>query len=142
MKVACPVLRGVVAGNGLRLLDIDVVASIVIALIIAKAGLDVVREVSFTLLDALVLDTDMSGNIALEIEGVEDCHNIRIKGTADNVYVDLHVHVMENMHMNEAHCIAHAVENRFKERAEVVKDVVVHLDPEIISGKDKPEKRQ
>lgn len=108
---------------------IDVVAGIVIALIIAKAGLDIVKEVSFTLLDASVLDNDMLCRIALEIEGVEDCHNIRTRGTPDNVYIDLHVHVREDMHMDEAHCIAHAVENHFKERLEGVKDVVVHLEP-------------
>lgn len=108
---------------------IDVVAGVVIALIIAKAGLDVVKEVSFTLLDASVLDNDMLCRIALEIEGVEDCHNIRTRGTPDNVYIDLHVHVREDMHMDEAHCIAHAVENHLKERVEGVKDVVVHLEP-------------
>ncbi len=108
---------------------IDVVAGIVIALIIAKAGLDIVKEVSFTLLDASVLDNDMLCQIALEIEGVEDCHNIRTRGTPDNIYVDLHVHVREDMHMDEAHCIAHAVENQIKERVEGVKDVVVHLEP-------------
>jgi divalent metal cation (Fe/Co/Zn/Cd) transporter len=96
----------------------------------------VVREVSFTLLDASVLDTDMLCGIVMEIEGVEDCHHIRTRGTADNVYVDLHVHVRADMHMDEAHCLAHAVENRIKERVEGVKDVVVHLEPEIISGKD------
>lgn len=108
---------------------IDVVAGIVIAIIIAKAGLDVVRETSYSLLDASVLDTDTLCRIALEIEGVEDCHHIRTRGTVDNVYVDLHVHVREDMHMDEAHCVAHAVENQIKERVEGVKDVVVHLEP-------------
>lgn len=108
---------------------IDVVTGIVIALVIAKAGLEVVREVSYTLLDASVLDTDMLCMIALEIEGVEDCHNIRTRGTADNVYVDLHLHVREDMNMYEAHCIAHAVENHIKARVKGVKDVVVHLEP-------------
>ena len=109
---------------------------------IAKAGLDVVGEVSFTLLDASVLDTDMLCKIALEIEGAKDCHNIRTSGTADNVYVDLQVHIREDMHMDEAHCIVHAVEKRIKERVEGVKDVIVHLEPEIISGKYKTERRQ
>ena len=77
MKVACPVLRVLVAGNGLRLPDIDVVAGIVIALIIAKAGLDVVRKVSFTLLDAPVLDIDMLWKRLVQIEGAKDCHHIR-----------------------------------------------------------------
>jgi cation diffusion facilitator family transporter len=121
---------------------IDIVAGIVIALIIGKAGLDVVKEVSFTLLDASVLDTDMLCKIALEVEGIEDCHNIRTRGTADNVYVDLHVHVREDMPMDEAHCLAHAVENRIKESVEGVRDVIVHLEPEIISGEDKNGKRQ
>ncbi|MCK4928398.1 MAG: cation transporter [Methanosarcinales archaeon] len=108
---------------------IDVVVGVVIALVIAKAGLDVVKETSYSLLDASVLDTDMLCEIALEIEGVEDCHHIRTRGTVDNVYVDLHVHVREDMHMDEAHCLAHAVENHIKERVEGVKDVVVHLEP-------------
>ena len=108
---------------------IDVVVGVVIALVIAKAGLDVVKETSYSLLDASVLDTDMLCEIALEIEGVEDCHHIRTRGTVDNVYVDLHVHVREDMHMDEAHCLAHAVENHIKEKVEGVKDVVVHLEP-------------
>jgi len=37
------------------------------------------------------------------------CHHIRTRGTADNVYVDLHVHVREDIHMDKAHCIAHAM---------------------------------
>ncbi|MCL7413250.1 MAG: cation diffusion facilitator family transporter [ANME-2 cluster archaeon] len=108
---------------------IDVIAGIIIALIIAKSGLDVVRETSYSLLDASVLDADMLCRIALEIEGVEDCHHIRTRGTVDNVYVDLHVQVKGELSINEAHCVAHAVENQIKEMVEGVKDVVVHLEP-------------
>ncbi|MBW6517037.1 MAG: cation diffusion facilitator family transporter [ANME-2 cluster archaeon] len=108
---------------------IDVIAGIIIALVIVKSGLDVVRETSYSLLDASVLDADMLCRIALEIEGVEDCHHIRTRGTADNVYVDLHVHVKGELSINEAHCLAHAVENQIKERVNGVKDVVVHLEP-------------
>ena len=63
---------------------------------------------------------EMLCKITLEIEGVEDCHNIRTRGTADNVFMDLHVHVREDMHMDEAHCIAYIVEKRIKERVELV----------------------
>ncbi|MCL7476451.1 MAG: cation diffusion facilitator family transporter [ANME-2 cluster archaeon] len=108
---------------------IDVIAGIIIALVIAKSGLDVVRETSYSLLDASVLDADMLCGIALEIKGVEDCHHIRTRGTVDNVYVDLHVHVKGELSINEAHCLAHAVENQIKERVNGVKDVVVHLEP-------------
>ena len=108
---------------------IDVVAGILIAFIITKAGVDVVKESSYSLLDASVLDPDVVCQIALEIEGVDDCHHIRTRGTVDNVYVDLHIHVKEDMHMDEAHGIAHSVENLIKGRMEGVREVVVHLEP-------------
>lgn len=108
---------------------IDVLGGVIIAVVIARAGLRIIKESSYSLLDASILDPDMVCQIALGIEGVEDCHNIRTRGTSDNIYVDLHIHVQEDMHMDEAHCIAHAVENRIKEKVEGVRDVVVHLEP-------------
>lgn len=108
---------------------IDVIAGLLIAGIIGKAGLDVVKESSYALLDASILDTDMLCRIAMEIDGVEDCHHIRTRGTGDNIYVDMHVHVKEYLQMDKAHCIAHAVENHIKEKVKGVKDVMVHLEP-------------
>jgi cation diffusion facilitator family transporter len=108
---------------------IDVAAGIVIAVIIAKAGLDVVKESSYSLLDASVLDPDILCQIAMEIEGVQDCHHIRTRGVADDIHVDLHIHVKEDMQIDEAHCIAHSVENHIKERMKGVKDVMVHIEP-------------
>lgn len=108
---------------------LDIIGGIVIALIIARAGFLVIRQSSSYLLDTSILDTDMLCRIALEIEGVEDCHHIRTRGVPDEIYVDLHVKVRKDMHMEDAHRIAHEVETHIKDRVEGVRDVVIHLEP-------------
>jgi cation diffusion facilitator family transporter len=108
---------------------IDVIGGIIIALLIVRAGYKIVKHTSNSLVDASMLETDIICQLALEMEGVEDCHNIRTRGTADMIYVDLHIKVRKNMHIDLAHDIAHNVESHIKSRMEGVKDVVVHLEP-------------
>ncbi|HUV82749.1 MAG TPA: cation diffusion facilitator family transporter [archaeon] len=108
---------------------IDVIGGIIIALLIVRAGYKIVKHTSNSLIDASILDTDILCQLALEMEGVEDCHNIRTRGTADMIYVDLHIKVKKDMHIDEAHDIAHNVESHIKSRMKGVRDVVVHLEP-------------
>ncbi len=108
---------------------IDVIGGIIIALLIVRAGYKIVKHTSNSLIDASILDTDSLCQLALEIGGVEDCHNIRTRGTADMIYVDLHIKVEKDMHINMAHDIAHKVEDHIKTQVEGVRDVVVHLEP-------------
>jgi len=108
---------------------IDVIGGIIIALLIVRAGYKIVKHTSNSLIDASILDTDILCQLALEMEGVEDCHNIRTRGTADMIYVDLHIKVKKDMHIDMAHDIAHKVEDHIKTQVEGVRDVVVHLEP-------------
>ena len=108
---------------------IDVIGGIIIALLIVRADYKIVKQTSNSLIDASMLETDSLCQLALEIKGVEDCHNIRTRGTADMIYVDLHIKVKKDMHIDMAHDIAHKVEDHIKTRMEGVKDVVVHLEP-------------
>jgi cation diffusion facilitator family transporter len=108
---------------------IDVIGGIIIALLIVRAGYKIVKHTSNSLVDASMLETDIICQLALEMEGVEDCHNIRTRGTSDEIYVDLHVKVKKDMHIDMAHDIAHNVEEHIKSNVKGVRDVVVHLEP-------------
>ncbi|MBE0523550.1 MAG: cation transporter [Methanosarcinales archaeon] len=108
---------------------IDVIGGIIIALLIVRAGYKIVKHTSNSLVDASMLETDIICQLALEMEGVEDCHNIRTRGTSDEIYVDLHVKVKKDMHIDRAHDIAHKVEEHIKSNVKGVRDVVVHLEP-------------
>jgi len=67
--------------------------------------------------------------IALSVHGVKECHSIRARRLGDNIFLDLHILVDENLSIKEAHEIAHKVEDRLRLEIEDVVDVVVHVEP-------------
>ena len=68
-------------------------------------------------------------DIVLGIKGVKNCHKIRTRGRADDIYVDLHVQVNADMHIDNAHKISYAIEEAIKKEIPEVTDVVVHMEP-------------
>ncbi|MBI4972336.1 MAG: cation transporter [Candidatus Omnitrophica bacterium] len=81
---------------------LDPLATMLIALFIAHAGIEIIKESSRVLCDtAAIVDTKKIVNIVLSIAGVKTCHKIRTRGRPDDIYVDLHVQVNPDMHKRE-----------------------------------------
>jgi cation diffusion facilitator family transporter len=109
---------------------LDPIATILIALFIAYAGLTIVRHSSSVLCDtAAIMDEKKIENIVLRVKGVKACHKIRSRGRPDDIYLDLHVQVDAGMRMDEAHRISYAIEAELKKEIPQVTDVVVHMEP-------------
>lgn len=109
---------------------IDPIVTILIAIFIAHAGYDIIKEGSRVLCDtAAILDVKRIVNIVLGIGGVKACHKIRTRGRPDDIHLDLHVQVSEDMHIDEAHKISYAIEDAIKKEVPEVTDVVVHMEP-------------
>jgi len=109
---------------------IDPITTIIIALFIAHAGFDIVRYSSRILCDTVaIVDVKKVVDIALDIPGVKTCHKIRTRGRPDDIYVDLHVHVNADMHVDKAHKISYAIEEAIKKGIPGITDVVVHIEP-------------
>lgn len=111
---------------------LDSIASIVIAGMIGYVGYDIIKEASHVLADASPLLTGDMAKIeaaAMSVEGVNDCHKIRVRGRADAIHVDCHLVVLPEMSITDAHEIASRVENKIKQEMPQVVDVVVHLEP-------------
>jgi cation diffusion facilitator family transporter len=109
---------------------IDPIVTIMISLFIIKAAYDIVKQSSAVLCDtAAILDDKKIVDIVLRIKGVTTCHKIRTRGRPDDIYVDLHVQVSPDMHMDEAHKISYAIEEAIKKGIPEVADVVVHMEP-------------
>lgn len=112
---------------------IDSVAAFFIAFMIARLGYGILMEASDVLVDASPLeDADLAKVLALacSVEGVKDCHNVRVRGRNDAIHVDCHVLVSPGMSMGHAHDIANKVEEVIKTKMPEVVDVIVHLEPE------------
>jgi len=109
---------------------LDPIATLLIALFIAHAGLEIIRESSRVLCDtAPIVDVKKIADIVLSIEGVKACHKIRTRGRPDDIYLDLHVQVRPDMHMERAHQISYTIEDTIKRVIPEVSDVVVHMEP-------------
>ncbi len=65
----------------------------------------------------------------LSIPEVKGCHKIRTRGRKDDIHIDLHLLVANNMDVQNAHIVASQVENTLKKNIPGISDVVVHIEP-------------
>ena len=63
------------------------------------------------------------------VDGVKGCHDIRTRGTASSIFLDLHVLVDSSLSVEDAHEIADRVESALKDGFHSVADIVVHIEP-------------
>lgn len=109
----------------------DAWISMGIAAMIALLGVRVLRRTASVLADRAVLDSAAVARVAMAVPGVRDCHEIRTRGAADAVFVDLRIHLDPKMTLEEAHARCHDVEERLRAAFPGVRDVVVHPEPEV-----------
>jgi len=108
---------------------LDAIATLFIALFIAHAAFDIIKDSSRILCDTVVLEEKRITDIVLGVKGVKNCHKIRTRGRPDDIYVDLHVQVNPDMHVDNAHQVSYAIEEAIKKGIPEVTDVIIHIEP-------------
>ena len=111
----------------------DGVVALLVAVVIFRTAIGVIRGVGRTLGDAARLPAPEIAAAAREVAGVRDCHSVRTRGLESQVFVDLHVVVAPGTTVEESHAIAHAVEDALRGRFTQIVDVVVHIEPDAAS---------
>ncbi|MDD5409275.1 MAG: cation diffusion facilitator family transporter [Candidatus Omnitrophica bacterium] len=110
---------------------VDPIITILISLFIGFAAFEIAKESSDVLCDtAVFLDDAKIMDIVLKTKGVRACHKIRSRGRIDDIYIDLHVQVNHNMHIDDAHQISYRIEEAIKSAIPGITDVVVHMEPQ------------
>jgi len=107
----------------------DVVAAALVVGLVLRAGFGVLMGTISTLADERRIEPGLVEREALLEEGALEVHNVRSRGTLDDVHVDLHVLVDPRMPIADAHAIGHRVEARLRLRWPAFTDVVVHVEP-------------
>lgn len=107
----------------------DPITGIIVGVFIAKAGIDVIRESTETLVDKIQIDTSIIKEIACKVDGVIECHDIRTRGAKGHIFIDLHMIVDPSLSVENAHRIAEIVEDEIKNKISEVVDVVIHIEP-------------
>jgi cation diffusion facilitator family transporter len=109
---------------------LDAAMTLVIALFIAHAAYEIIKDGCRTLCDETIIkDTRKIEDVVLSINGVKECHNIRSRGRQDDVNLDLHVVLDPNLTLERTHEISHEIERRIKEKITEISDVIIHVEP-------------
>jgi len=117
------------AGARAGLPILDPLAALVVAAFIAHAGYQIARTTTGILSDRIVIADDDLERVVMSVPGVLGCHRIRTRGSADHVFLDLHVWLPAAMPLDEAHGISHVVKDRLMARYPQIADAVIHIEP-------------
>jgi cation diffusion facilitator family transporter len=132
--VSMSVIAGLVAVR-VGLPWLDAVVSVVVAAFIAGSAWSIVRGASQVLSDAAVADIEGITRVALGVDGVQNCHQVRARGVNGMVRVDLHILVDPKMTVEESHHLVKEVEHRIRDRVGGITEVLVHVGPVTLHGR-------
>jgi len=108
---------------------VDPLLALIIAVVIARIGIGIVWEAAKVLGDRAPLDAAVIEEIAEAVDGVEFCDHIRSRGAANDISIDLRVHVKPIVSLDRADAIAEAVRRRLMTSLDGVNDVTVRVEP-------------
>jgi divalent metal cation (Fe/Co/Zn/Cd) transporter len=115
------------ARSGLPILD--PFAALVVAGFIGRASYQIARTTTGILSDQIVIsDADLE-QVVMTVPGVLGCHQIRTRGSADHVFLDLHVWLPADMRLTDAHALSHVVKDRLMTRYPQIADAIIHIEP-------------
>ncbi|MGH9345686.1 MAG: cation diffusion facilitator family transporter [Vicinamibacterales bacterium] len=118
-------LVGVSAGYPI----LDPLAALLVAGFIGRACWEIAQDASRILSDEIVI---AEGDVQDVVESVPDvlgCHQIRTRGSADHVFVDLHIWLRGDTPLEAAHATSHVVKDTLMARYPQIVDVVIHIEP-------------
>ena len=111
---------------------LDAVAAVVVALMIAKIGWELLWKSLQELIDT-ALEPEQVAEIRdtiMSVNGVRACHMLRTRHSGSDVLADVHILVDPALSVSEGHHIGETVRRRLIDTNEDVSDVTVHIDPE------------
>ncbi|OUR68793.1 cation-efflux pump [Cycloclasticus sp. 46_83_sub15_T18] len=125
----------VLLGVGLQLAGFqyfDSIAALLVGLMVAKIGFDLVLDASKELVDT-ALDAEVVERIKgviLQAEGVRALHFLRTRKMGEMALIDVHIIVNPMISVSEGHRIGETVRLSILDEVENIAEVMVHTDPE------------
>ncbi len=109
---------------------LDPLAALVVAGFIGYAGYQIARTTTGILSDRIVIADGDLMRVVMSVPGVVGCEKIRTRGSADHVFLDLHVWLPGwTMPLMEAHDISHVVKDKLMASYPEIADAVIHIEP-------------
>ena len=117
------------AGSAAGYPILDPLAAVVIIGFIGHAGFAIARDAATILSDAIVMSAEDVRRVVQSVPSVLGCHRIRSRGSADHVFLDLHVWLDGATPLDQAHAVSHQVKDLLMERFPQIADAIIHIEP-------------
>jgi cation diffusion facilitator family transporter len=117
------------AGSALGYPVLDSIAAFVVVGFIGYAAWQIVKSTSDILADRVMIPERDVRSIVMEVPAVVGCHAIRTRGSADFVFLDLHIWMAPETPLDVAHAISHEVKDRLMARFPQIGDAIIHIEP-------------
>ncbi|MDI1472462.1 MAG: cation diffusion facilitator family transporter [Thermodesulfovibrio sp.] len=108
---------------------IDPLAGLIVGVFVAREAILIIKESANILADRTAIDGNKIVSLVETCSDVEACRDVRTRGTAGQIFVDLKILINPSISVSEAHDIAEKVEELIKKEFPDVVDVVVHVEP-------------
>jgi cation diffusion facilitator family transporter len=127
--LSCGAVFAALAGAHFGFAWVDWVASLIVAVIVARAALHIVNQSLNVLSDRVMLKPDQIVAAARSVPGILACHKVRSHGMPGHIHVDLHIQVDPSMTIKQSHALTHQVIAVVKGAISGVDEVFVHTEP-------------
>ena len=108
---------------------LDPAAAVVVAVFIGYACWEIFTFTTSVLADRIVIPEEDIRAVVKSVPDVIGCHRIRTRGSADFVFLDLHVWMDAAMPLERAHSLSHVVKDRLMAAFPQIKDAIIHIEP-------------
>jgi cation diffusion facilitator family transporter len=108
---------------------LDPAAALVVAVFIGYACWEIFNSTTSVLADRIVIPEEEIRAVVSSVPNVSGCHHIRTRGSADFVFLDLHVWMAADMRLDQAHSISHQVKDKLMASFPQIKDAIIHIEP-------------
>lgn len=116
-------------GVGFGYAWLDPAAAVVVAAFIGYACWEIFQSTTGILADRIVIPEEDIRAVVSSVPDVLGCHQVRTRGSADFVFLDLHVWMDPAMPLEQAHALSHVVKDKLMANFPQIKDAIIHIEP-------------
>ncbi|HIU65000.1 MAG TPA: cation transporter [Candidatus Avacidaminococcus intestinavium] len=108
---------------------IDPLASLVVMGFILHAGMKIIKTTADILVDKVAIDQKVVAAIVMSFPSVINVHSIRSRGTANQIFIDMHIILSPNMSIKTAHELVHDIEAALQQKINPHIQAIIHTEP-------------
>lgn len=108
---------------------IDPIASLVVAGFVLHSSYEIFESTIDILVDTAIIDESEIREVLKEFKAIKGVHNIRSRGTENNVHIDMHILVDPSITVENSHLLNHDIEDIIREKINKSAQVIIHIEP-------------